>query len=892
MRDAAGLGAVALVELVETTTGLTRATDSTAAGDYAFPNLLPGEYLLRASAPGFKAFERRGLRIRTQSVVTLDITLEVGAVTELVTVEGEAPLVDQATASIGTLVDRAWIDALPSAGRNIFITATLAPTVLATGDAQFVRQQDQSNSSLISLGGGPRRNNTYVLDGVPIVDALNRATLIPNLQAVDEVRVQLSAYDAEIGRTSGGVFNVTARSGSNAFRGNALYQNRPDWAVGRLFFAARNGIENPDSYYHLYSGGVGGPIRRNRTFFWASTEGYRTSTARNTVLVLPTDAERRGDFSQSGMTLYDPLTTRPDPGSPGRFIRDPFPNNRIPADRLNPVAQALLQYLPLPTSGKSRAAVASIVDRADQITGKVTHRWTDEVTSTGLYAWYESMEPDAAFYGRPLFDNPADPGGGAFVRGATVLALNTVWTPGARSVVAMRYGYNDLDDDNRPSPFDPSALGFAPAYLDAVPLKKFPNIGVTDYGRGGSFLGDRPQDRAAYRAHTLNASVSTLVGRHTVKLGGESRLHGLRFQNVGGMGGFNFNREFTVGPNPNAPAASTGDAFASFLLGFPSSGGISVSSRIDAEARYWSAFVQDDVRVTPALALNLGLRYDYELGLGERNNRLITGWAFDEPFPVQVGGLRPDGTPLALTGGFRYAGADGAPTRQGDPNPWQFAPRLGAVPGDQRGRRRHRHDRVQHRHQLPRHRREPVRAMRWLFDHQPLSRWRQPAGRQQPGAAHGRRQQRQLRRSGQPPRVSAPVFARPAARGARQSGGGRRLPRRVGTTVDERHRRVGTEHQPARSAVSRVGLGSAGGGAEPVLWDAARRRHPGRTHRPARTAPAPIPAVRRGVPAAGQPLPFTVRRARPHGRPAAARWMGAPDELHLEPDAGQPVLGE
>jgi hypothetical protein len=677
--DPSGLPADAGLELVDAATGLARTTRSNELGEYVFSNLLPGEYSLRAHAPGFKTYERRRLRVGTQIFLTVDVALEIGSVTEQVVVVAPVPAVNRANASVSEAVERTAFEALPSAGRNVFITASTLPTVLATGDAQFVRQQDQSNSSLISLGGGPRRNNSYVLDGVPIVDIVNRATLIPNFQAVEEVRVQLSAYDAEIGRTSGGVFNVTARSGSNEFRGNALYQNRPDWAVGRLFFAAKNNVDNPETYYHLYGGAVGGPIRRGRTFFWASSEGYRSATARSTVLVLPTEAERRGDFSQSGVTLYDPLTTRPDPARPGQFLRDPFPGNRIPANRINPVSQTLLQYLPAPTSGKLRPAVAQIVDRADQITGKITHRWSDRVTSTGLYAWYESMEPDAAFYGGGSFDNPADPGGGAFVRGAQVLALNTVWTPTSRSVVAVRYGFNDLEDDNRPATFDPSSLGFDPAYLATVPLRKFPNLGVSDYGRGGSFLGDRTRDRAGYYAHSTNASVSTLLARHTVKLGAEYRHTGVRFQNIGGMGGFNFSREFTFGPDPRSPAPATGDAFATFLLGHPTGGGISVSSPIDVALQYWSGFVQDDVRVTSRLTANLGLRYDVETGLRERENRIITGWAYDEPFPIQVGGVRPDGTPLVLTGGVRYAGVDGAPTSQGDPNPWQFAPRIGAA---------------------------------------------------------------------------------------------------------------------------------------------------------------------------------------------------------------------
>jgi trimeric autotransporter adhesin len=676
--DPAGVPISIALELTEERTGFTRRTNSNERGEYAFTNLLPGDYRLRAGATGFKTSERRGLRVATQTFLTIDLALEVGGVSETVTVEGDA----QASASnpsVSTLIDRASFERLPSAGRNVFITGTLAPTVLATGNAQFVRQQDQSNSSLISMGGGPRRDNAYVLDGVPIVDILNRATLIPNVHALEEMRVQLSAYDAEIGRTSGGVFNVTARSGANEWHGSSLYQNRPGWGVGRLFFADHNDIPNPETYYHLYGGSFGGPIARDRTFFWASTEGYRTSSVRSTVLVLPTAAERRGDFSRSGVTIYDPLTTRADPNRPGQFIRDPFPNNQIPAARLHPVSQALLAYVPMPRSGTSRAATARVVDRADQITGKITHRWTDGLTSTGLYAWYESIEPDAVFYGGTSFDNPADPGGGAFVRGARLLAVNAGWTPGAQAVVALRYGFNQLLDDNRPTAFDPSALGFAAPYLAAVPLRKFPNIGVTDYGRGGSFLGDRFQDTATYYSHAASASLATLRGRHTLKFGGDYRVTGMRFYNIGGMGSFNFGRGFTLGPSPNSPAAATGDAFASFLLGTPDSGGISVSSPTDATLHYWSGFVQDDLRVTPRLTVNLGLRYDAEQGLGERDNRMVTGWAGDDLFPIQVAGLRPDGTPLALTGGVVYADATGASTRQGDPNRWQFAPRVGTA---------------------------------------------------------------------------------------------------------------------------------------------------------------------------------------------------------------------
>jgi hypothetical protein len=229
---------------------------------------------------------------------------------------------------------------------------------------------------------------------------------------------------------------------------------------------------------------VGGPIVTNRTFFWASTEGYRSRTNRSTVLRLPTEAERRGDFSTSGVTLYDPLTTRPDPADPARFLRDPFPGNQIPESRLNPVAIAMLRYLPLPTSGSSRSAEAGVVDSADQITAKVTHRWSNTLTSNGFYAWYQSKEPDARFYGGELFANGADPGDGALVRGVHLVALTTMWTLGNRSVLELRFGSNRFLDNNQPAPFDASVLGFDPGFLRSVGISKFPGISVADYTVG------------------------------------------------------------------------------------------------------------------------------------------------------------------------------------------------------------------------------------------------------------------------------------------------------------------------------------------------------------------------------------------------------------------------
>ena len=498
IRDRDGVIGEAVVQLVEDDTGLTRNAVSSATGDFVFASMPPGAYSLRASHPGFKRYSRGGLLLGTQTAMAVDIILEAGALSELVTVFADSPLLERTSASVSTLLDLSELERLPTPGRNVFFIATTTPTVVASGDSQFVRQQDQSNSSLISLGGGPRRNNGYLLDGIPIVDIQNRATFIPSLQAVGEMRVQLNAYDAQIGRTSGGVFNTVARTGSNTWHGRGLYQDRPSWGTAQLFFADKANLPSTPTYYHLYGGGAGGPIIKDRTFFWTSTEGYRSRTRRNTVLRLPTALERLGDFSQSAFTLYDPLTTRADPMNPTQFIRDAFPGNRIPAARLNPVATELLHYLPLPINGSARPAEASIVDAADQITAKLTHKWSASVVSNALYAWYQSHEPDARFFGGQLFENGADPGDGALVRWLHLLTMTTMWTPGSRSVVELRYGSHRFVDHNKPAPFNASSLGFSAGFLESIAFSKFPSIGVADYGNGGTLLGDRSHERSSY----------------------------------------------------------------------------------------------------------------------------------------------------------------------------------------------------------------------------------------------------------------------------------------------------------------------------------------------------------------------------------------------------------
>jgi len=674
--NAAGSVPGAAVEVLNQRTGISTTTTSNSAGEYLLPNLPPGVYDVRVSAPGYKMTDRQDVTVGTHASITLDLTLEPGQITEYVVVNASAA--DRLNGVLGTAFSGEALVSQPTAGRNIFVMAALAPTVLPTGNAVFVRQQDQSNASLISMAGSARRANTYVIDGVPIVDIQNRATIIPGMEAVEEMRVQLGPYDSQVGRTSGGVFNVSARSGANNRSGSGVYQNRPDATQAQLFFTEKANLPRVDTSYHLFAGSAGGPIIRNRSFFFVSGEGYRTESPRNTVLNLPTAAERRGDFSQTGVTIYDPLTTRPDPSVPGRFIRDPFPDNQIPASRLNPVAVALLAHVPQPGAGKSVPVNAGVVDEARQLTGKLTHQWNEDLRTSVMYAWYRSAEPDARFFGGDLFANGADPGDGALVRRVHFLAVNQSWAPSDRSFVQVRYGLNQFLDDNRGADFDPATLGFDPRFISAVPFRKFPQIGVSGYGQGGSLLGDRDRQRGVFYGHNASGIFTTLRGRHTVRAGGEYRVTGVDFRNLGGSGAYGFTGDFTSGPDPLA-AAAAGDAMASFLLGYPANGFIYTSSPIDAYIRYGAVFVQDELRLHPRFTVSVGLRYEFEDGLREKHDRLAVGWASEAPFPIRIAATRPDAMPLTLTGGLIYAGTNGAPTMQGSADRWKLVPRITAA---------------------------------------------------------------------------------------------------------------------------------------------------------------------------------------------------------------------
>ena len=263
------------VTLTNDATRVSRSTVSNAAGEYAFVAVEPGTYTLRVALSGFKTFERKGLTVATQQFITMDVTLEVGTIEETITVSGAAPLVETSNASTGQVLEQKTLEALPALNRNIFMVAATVPTVILYGDPYQSRMEDQSNGSSVALGGGMRRGNNYTLDGVSLSDLQNRASAFPTLEGVSDTKVQVHTYDAEMGRTGGGVFNTTAKSGTNVFHGSAFLQDRPNSLATASYFDALAGKPKPSGPFYDYNGeSFGGPVVHNKTFFWSAHEGY------------------------------------------------------------------------------------------------------------------------------------------------------------------------------------------------------------------------------------------------------------------------------------------------------------------------------------------------------------------------------------------------------------------------------------------------------------------------------------------------------------------------------------------------------------------------------------------------------------------------------------------
>ena len=717
VRDPNGVIPGVTVTLTNEATNISRDTVTNEVGQYNFPAVPPGTYTLKTQLTGYKTYESKGLTVGTQQFITLDVVLQVGALEESITVTGQSPLINTANASHAASLDREALEALPAPGRNAFMIGVTVPTVMPVGDPQFNRQQDQTNASRLSLGGGGIRANNYLIDGVPITELRGRAVLNPTIEALEEVKVQVHTYDAEMGRTGGGVFNVTAKSGTNNYHGSGFYQTRPVWGQSENFFNEKAGLSKKetglsDAYYRLYGGGIGGPIVKDRTFFWFATEGYRSGTTRNESEVWPTANQRNGDFSHTTIARVPVLLFNP-------WCRGGVPNSRCLATGTGSIATNgeftgaiiplshpavsqtglnILKIWPTDTIQGPMAqnedyntnanGTAFIVDKAGMYTWKAEHKFTDKWSLSGLYIYNKTDEPGSTIM-KPdkLFMADQDQWFGPLRRRPHVLVFNNTNVLNNTTVLTLRYGWTTWQDSCDKQAFTPGiqSLGFSPTYVNALgpggkdtfPSISFPDGDVESVGGWG---GIPVRWKGPY---AINGALTKLFGSHSVKIGADFRKLGVSLSTASecpneepALGGcFQFDRRFT------SRNGVGGDPIASLLLGLPFTGSAPANPGLgEWYTRYWGGYVQDDWRVTSKFTLNYGIRLEHEDGLREVDNQQTV--AFDQNVTNPIDAFVPKTGLLAgrtLKGGLIYAGVNGAPTEQGNPKKIKPAPRVGAT---------------------------------------------------------------------------------------------------------------------------------------------------------------------------------------------------------------------
>jgi hypothetical protein len=673
----------ATVNLVSETTKIVRTTKTNGSGEYVFNAVEPASYTVDVSAANFKKTTQTGVVVDSGNTIPLDVKLQVGSTSETIEVTAAEPVVNNGTSYNGQLIDSQKLENLPNPGRNPFLFSKLDNNVTPVGDPRFVRFQDQSGSSTISIAGAPLSSNNYSIDGVPITDFSNRAVIIPSIEAVEEVKVQANTYDAEIGRTSGGMFNTTLKSGSSTLHGVLQGETRQTNWGANLFFNNRTAYTNPTTgitqsttprgaaEFYSYVGAIGGPIPlphflggKDKTFFWITEEGYRQRSPITTnAFTVATDKERAGDFSEIG-TVTSPTTCAT--GTDGKdaiCIKNPatglyFANNNL-AGSINPVGQAILNTYPHANTGVATYGAVNfnggdtLGDRADEFDGKLTHQFGERWLADFYYLHYGSKEPG----GNALQSFAGSSSSYLLYRKVDATSIQNTITLNPTTLLTVGFGFNrfpnnTLDISNG---FNQATLGFPANYVSALAKQSFPQI-TTDSGLSPE--GTANSGPAAYFSRNFVVGLSKSLGKHSVKTGYVYRAISVTFTNIGNANGtFAFDKTLF------------GATAADLLLGYPTSASLVIPAQLAITTDYQATYLQDDWRVTPKLTLNLGFRYEYEPGVHERNNHYAVG--FDRNATYNAFGTGP-----AAKGGVEFAGQNGYPTSTGDMGS-KYSPRAG-----------------------------------------------------------------------------------------------------------------------------------------------------------------------------------------------------------------------
>jgi hypothetical protein len=726
-------GATVTVRNADTGVALTFKTNAT--GYYEANLLLPGNYEITAEMEGFKKLVRRGVTLPVASRIEIALPLEVGGVSESVSVTAEAPLLETNAVSSGRVLDNKTVMELPVMGNSALLLVKLTPGIQYGGVNNYLALHSNVGASDYNVNGNIG-GNSWMLDGSPNAGPSRRAAYLPYTDAVSEFKVETNNFDASIGQSSGSAITMISKSGQNDLHGTATWQHWQQRWQGTPFFVKqqyyrrineaeaagdtvranqlRNTDKQPTGRSNNWGASGGGPVvipkllnGRNRLFWFFTYNAFKdvkvedASTFNRTV---PTLGARQGDFSDMlGLpnsiryVIHDPATTRPDPARATHVIRTPFAGNVIPKSRFaNPAYDKYVNFYPVPNN----TPVAGQDPVNNYLASQTPYNWDYWAFSNRVD--YQ-INDKWRMFGRWSANNfgPEDRADWAYetARGLSLNGLvrnnkggniDLVYTQSPTTLWNLNVAMNQFREGNlRPKlqEFKPSDVGLS-AYLDAKAgdLHLLPYMNIAGYSLIGA-SGYSTWTRT--RVMTAKIEMTRIMGSHTLRSAFDNR----NMYRTGGGGGntsgnFNFSRTFTRrGDDDLVPSVDLAHGWAAFILGVPNGISIATNDNYAMHNPYYAAFVQDSWRVTPKLTLNLGLRMEYEKGPTERYDRMVTGYDPSLSIPLAAGAEAayarnpiPElpASQFKVIGGNVYANTNGAP-RNLFKNELMWLPRLGVA---------------------------------------------------------------------------------------------------------------------------------------------------------------------------------------------------------------------
>lgn len=667
----------AAVVLTNTGTADRRTAQTDNYGNYQFLNLVPGAYRIDIEKPGFKHLTRDQVEVRVDIATRVDGMLQVGEVTQTLEVSAQATLLQTESATLSNVVGGRQVQEMPLNGRNILNLLALVPGVVPQGSTQGNPLANQSNGTFTSvwgfgnyqIGGGISNQNITYIDGAPVTLPPNNATsLVPTQDAIQEFSVATNNVSAEFGAYSGGVVNMTTKSGTNAFHGTAYEYLRNRSLNANDFFNNRGGVAKAPFTQNQFGANLNGPVIRNKTFFAFVWEGFSLRKGIASIYTVPVPAIRAGNFT-GYPTIYDPLSTCGQLSNAacvnGVVSRTPFPGNQLPATRFDPTSNAQLFYWALPNApgtvnnwvGNNPAG-----GNTNQYNARIDHNLSEKQRIFARYTlWHMQTSPSDPFNNKTgntqvtIQDQQA-------ILGDTY-AINATTVVDARiSYLRMYYAAFNPNIGADMSKFGPGWASIA----KQMSYNMYPGATITGGYRTVGNLAQLTREND----WSFVGSVSKVLGRHTIKVGGQVRRDLWGFISLtNGGGNLSYDSTFTSANATNS--ATSGNGFASFLLGFPTTGVIGTAQTVYQQLNTMAFYVTDSFQFSSKLTLNIGLRWEQPGAFMEKhdNNSVFLPQAVD-PLSKATG--------LNLVGQPVLVNSRDYPDRQEMQLSWtQFSPRLG-----------------------------------------------------------------------------------------------------------------------------------------------------------------------------------------------------------------------